>query len=285
MSIHTGLKPYKCQFCDERFRTSGNRRSHENAIHLGKSKASKEHKQAKVTDILQSVALEVLNNVNGVDVENLEGDQNMEDQSKDRDADTFPPETINLIPSDNLLANLPDDQSSIDPVALFQQLQMSGMWGDVKDNVHVVSVPSKEDQNNVDSRRNKTDKNKGVECDICYKVYSSKDVLRKHKKNVHGLNKKFPCAKCEKRFNTQDELSKHVKLHSGYRPFSCLYCANSFTEKQSLRTHMKRIHRDVNIAKETSALLNMKFDLPSATIDDPLLNNLFAKKDNVVLLE
>lgn len=79
-------------------------------------------------------------------------------------------------------------------------------------------------------------KTKDFQCDICQKTYSSKAVLKKHKK-IHG---EFRCSKCSRGFKTKQELEKHVKLHSGYRPFSCMLCPNSFSEENSLKTHLRR---------------------------------------------
>ena len=33
MRLHTGVKPYECPYCGERFRTSGHRKSHIYSIH------------------------------------------------------------------------------------------------------------------------------------------------------------------------------------------------------------------------------------------------------------
>lgn len=83
------------------------------------------------------------------------------------------------------------------------------------------------------------EKVRNFECDICHKKYTSKDVLRKHKK-IHGVNRKFPCSKCDKGFDIQGDLEKHEEVHSGGRPYACLYCSNTFSREQGLSTHMKR---------------------------------------------
>lgn len=88
----------------------------------------------------------------------------------------------------------------------------------------------------------KTNKERNLQCDICKKCYASKDVLRKHKK-IHM--KKYPCTICDKSFDKDVDFNKHMDLHAGLRPFNCAYCANSFGEESSLKTHLKRIHPEI----------------------------------------
>lgn len=76
-------------------------------------------------------------------------------------------------------------------------------------------------------------------CDVCGKSYSTKAVLRKHKK-IHGKEVEFRCNICSRGFKNNDELERHNKLHLGVRPYSCLLCTNSFSEAGGLKTHMKR---------------------------------------------
>lgn len=170
-----------------------------------------------------------------------------------------------MVTTENLLSTLQDDQIPIDPVLFLQQLQMSGLIltnennepvstlllndgtilnvDGAKDSIPELSLQPAEVRDSIavsDTSATKTEKVRNLECDICHKMYASKDVLRKHRKKVHGANKKYPCIKCDRAFDTQDELGKHNKWHAGYRAFSCVYCANSFTEESGLKTHMKR---------------------------------------------
>ncbi|XP_066143523.1 zinc finger protein 236-like [Euwallacea fornicatus] len=128
----------------------------------------------------------------------------------------------------------------------------------LSNNVGHVVVPE-------ESNKRQKEKPQKAECDICHKWYSSKDVLRKHKKALHGQNKKFPCIKCDKGYDQLEDLNKHIKkLHSGLRPYSCQYCSNSFSEEHSLKIHIKRIHQKSLAAQETKdALRSLQLDLTS----------------------
>lgn len=170
------------------------------------------------------------------------------------------------VPQETLLTDISSDQTlAVDASALLQQLQLNGnvvesplVLDDVTfftldsgkgEDLQIISlsdlglqngnivIESLGDKVPVNNQGKSTDK---VECDICQQMYVSKYVLSKHKRKVHGVVKKLSCSKCNKRFCTLEELQTHDKLHQGYRPFTCPYCSNSFTEEQSYKTHIKR---------------------------------------------
>ncbi|KAJ8964487.1 hypothetical protein NQ314_004774 [Rhamnusium bicolor] len=129
-TLHTGLRNQFCSFCDQKFRTAGNRKSHETLMHLSKSKKRGESKHTRITNMLESVAAEVLNNVNSTqtDVTTADSSGNIltqEISSNETNSEEISSQIINL--SENLLPSLSEDQITIDPVILLQQLQMSGM--------------------------------------------------------------------------------------------------------------------------------------------------------------
>ena len=52
----------------------------------------------------------------------------------------------------------------------------------------------------------------------------------------------FCCSICGKQYRTREGLRLHIHAHQG-RKFSCPICDNKFTQKGSLKTHMKSIHK------------------------------------------
>ena len=52
---------------------------------------------------------------------------------------------------------------------------------------------------------------KGLQCHICQKSYSSDANLKDHIKNVHQ-NEQYPCENCGKIFKSKTYLKSHLKL-------------------------------------------------------------------------
>ncbi|CAG9864862.1 unnamed protein product [Phyllotreta striolata] len=293
MTIHTGQKPYSCSVCKAEFRTLGAKRTHENAGHRRPTKKkSKKTAGNNFNDILQTLSSEIIMDKTDeevakepdyapIDTMNLVLPQNIPAQNPAMD---LPSQFANLdIPAEAILSTIPEVQLPEDPANLLRQLQMSDMvlapnenevvpsliLDDVSfldletaaDNLQIISLPeidgrvtiSIKDAENPPKSDKPVKKNQPVDCDICHKTYASKDGLRKHKKNVHREKKKLPCDECDEKFDNNEQLQQHKKDHE------------SFIRDKSLLNHH-------DISKEqTSALLNLKLDLPSSAIDESFL--------------
>ena len=44
MNIHTGVKPYKCQYCEQKFADGSNKIAHEKSVHEGIKRLQKKKK-------------------------------------------------------------------------------------------------------------------------------------------------------------------------------------------------------------------------------------------------
>ena len=49
-----------------------------------------------------------------------------------------------------------------------------------------------------------------VKCNICYKMFKTKEYLKVHVTNVHSNPGSFQCANCGRRFNHNATLLKHT---------------------------------------------------------------------------
>ncbi|XP_077501629.1 uncharacterized protein LOC144112681 [Amblyomma americanum] len=78
----------------------------------------------------------------------------------------------------------------------------------------------------------------GFSCDLCGKVFVSRQALLSHGRRSHGI-RRFVCTHCGAAFQQSGHLSKHTRTHTGERPFPCQICQSRFTQKVHLVEHMR----------------------------------------------
>ncbi|CAG9855516.1 unnamed protein product [Phyllotreta striolata] len=90
-------------------------------------------------------------------------------------------------------------------------------------------------------------------CLICNWKGVSKANLKLHERTAHienveisvGLRKKkWKCSECTKLFSKKIDLQRHGRTHTGLRPYTCVFCDNSFTQKSTLERHINCKHFD-----------------------------------------
>lgn len=137
---------------------------------------------------------------------------------------------------------IPKDQVNLNTTSLLQHLQSSRMiltaatendvvsslilddvtlltFDPTKENFQIIPVLDSEVQlqnGSNDCNENSKNVNKH-ECQICQKLYSSKDGLKRHIKNIH-CKTKFACKKCGSKFNNEEELNQHLEEHTQVLP-------------------------------------------------------------------
>jgi uncharacterized Zn-finger protein len=55
----------------------------------------------------------------------------------------------------------------------------------------------------------------------------------------------YACPFCPKILDFKSHLDRHLLKHTGERPFPCKYCNRSFSQKGNLKTHVQKMHNDM----------------------------------------
>ena len=86
---------------------------------------------------------------------------------------------------------------------------------------------------------------KRLECNVCKKLFSRMDYLRKHQR-IHTNTRPYECPEkdCGKRFILAGHLKSHLMSHSEERKFECSVCGSRFKFMGRLNEHMKSHSED-----------------------------------------
>ncbi|KAK8756347.1 hypothetical protein V5799_000950 [Amblyomma americanum] len=79
-------------------------------------------------------------------------------------------------------------------------------------------------------------------CDTCGSLFSSQDLLDRHRRAMHRPPEQagqHRCAQCPYSSCHESDLTMHAMTHAGEQFFVCGMCSKRFPSKFSLRLHMK----------------------------------------------
>lgn len=76
-------------------------------------------------------------------------------------------------------------------------------------------------------------------CDVCGKAFCDKSSVNKHVRAVHMNYKPFKCDQCDLTFSERKTMREHMRVHTGERPFLCAHCPKSFKRVSELNHHIK----------------------------------------------
>lgn len=79
------------------------------------------------------------------------------------------------------------------------------------------------------------------QCEICKKVCKGKSSLDMHFR-THSGEKPYKCHVCNQSFRIKKTLTKHQVIHSDARPFNCQNCNATFKRKDKLKYHIDHVH-------------------------------------------
>ncbi|XP_050076227.1 zinc finger protein 287-like [Anopheles maculipalpis] len=93
------------------------------------------------------------------------------------------------------------------------------------------------------TRKQKKDKSKCYQCEICDERFTMKKHLREHHGTKHPGQNCNKCAVCEKTFKLRSNLRQHLRIHTGERPFRCDICCKTFVQGSALTVH-RELHKE-----------------------------------------
>ncbi|XP_077891548.1 zinc finger X-chromosomal protein-like isoform X2 [Ictidomys tridecemlineatus] len=204
MRIHTGEKPYQCQYCEYRSADSSNLKTHV------KTKHSKE------MPFRCDICLLTFSDTKEVQQHAL-----IHQESK----------THQCLHCDHKSSNSSDLKRHIISVH-------------TKDYPHKCDMCDKgfhrpsELKKHVAAHKGK----KMHQCRHCDFKIADPFVLSRHILSVHTKDLPFRCKRCRKGFRQQNELKKHMKTHSGRKVYQCEYCEYSTTDASGFKRHVISIH-------------------------------------------
>lgn len=77
-------------------------------------------------------------------------------------------------------------------------------------------------------------------CTLCGKGFKNHSQVAAHMRtHTDGT---FECNECNRRFKTRFHLRRHSLVHTGEKPFKCMYCAYSCNVKGNINKHVKMVH-------------------------------------------
>ncbi|XP_059155930.1 zinc finger protein Gfi-1-like isoform X8 [Physella acuta] len=92
-------------------------------------------------------------------------------------------------------------------------------------------------------------------CFFCPEILPDKAALKAHMSQFHGHSMPFTCTLCGKGYASLSGLNHHMRLHEG-KAYLCPVCDSKFTQKSTMKTHLKGIHMSSQ-CPECSAILKI----------------------------
>ena len=82
-----------------------------------------------------------------------------------------------------------------------------------------------------------------IKCKLCNKVYSCKQTLKLHIKQIHEEGENVRCPFCLKMYRNAESLKSHIRGYHRETPgVECKICGKIFKKTSKLKTHLLYVH-------------------------------------------
>ena len=84
-------------------------------------------------------------------------------------------------------------------------------------------------------------KSANLQCKVCPKGFTTKALLQRHALKDHN-SVRLQCLHCPKEFPNERSMSDHLSLHTGIKPYRCVYCGFLSKKRNNLFCHVEKAH-------------------------------------------
>jgi len=78
---------------------------------------------------------------------------------------------------------------------------------------------------------------------------------------VHTGDKPFACIYCGKKWKNKTALKRHMYTHTGEKPYECNWCEKRYTQSTLLKSHCEKTHGMLVKFKKGKAVATGKVDV------------------------
>ena len=159
--------------------------------------------------------------------------------------------------------------SSMDDAIKVMNLHMIGAHPELKDQLKAVveddaSTKKRKDVDDSTKKNKEVDPNEDYTCPKCFKLFYSKQNVKRHVKTEHERKNRSICLHCDKTFASVAALNYHSKKHhSSSSGIKCDSCGDIYQDFQTYTNHVRSHRSSVGIPQYKCDECHAKFSSSS----------------------